>query len=62
MTVAGWVMFIFSWTLIISLSAFCMSRVLMLQDAQAEHIKPIHEIDTGDYGIVKKTKDAEKEK
>ncbi|MDH5508896.1 MAG: hypothetical protein OEZ32_00915 [Nitrospinota bacterium] len=48
MTIAGWVMFLFSWTLIISLSAFCMARVLKLQDTQVEHIRPIHEIDTGD--------------
>ncbi|MDH5639468.1 MAG: hypothetical protein OEZ04_13360 [Nitrospinota bacterium] len=48
MTTAGWVMFLFSWTLIISLSSFCMTRVLGLKNSQAEHIKPIHEIDTGD--------------
>jgi len=48
MTAAGWMMFLLSWTLILSLSGFCMSRVLRLQDSQAAHIRPIHEIDTGD--------------
>ena len=56
MSGAGWIMFLFSWALIIGLSGFCMNRVLRLQQTQAEHIRPIHEIDTGDLGAYKKEK------
>jgi len=45
-----------SWSFIIGLSVFCMKRVIGLKNSQADHIKPIHEIDTGDLD------DSEKEK
>jgi hypothetical protein len=48
MTIAGWMIFLFSWTLIIGLSAYCMYKVLRLKETEAEHIHPMHEIDTGD--------------
>ncbi len=48
MTTGGWIMIALSWSFIISLSAFCMKRVIGLRNSQADHIKPIHEIDTGD--------------
>ena len=48
MTNGGIFMFAASWTLIIGISYFCMSRVIKLQDSQAEHIKPIIGMDTGD--------------
>lgn len=57
MTTGGWVMITLSWSLIIALSAFCMKRVIGLRNSQAEHIKPIYEIDTGDLDDSEKDKD-----
>ena len=48
MTAGGWFMMISSWALIIGLTFFCMRKVLKLRDEEAERIKPIYEIDTGD--------------
>lgn len=48
MSAGGWIMMLVSWAFIISLGVFCMRRVLTLREEQAEHIKPIYEIDTGD--------------
>ncbi|VAX24745.1 hypothetical protein MNBD_NITROSPINAE04-1826 [hydrothermal vent metagenome] len=48
MSAGGWFMITVSWAFIIGLSVFCMRRVLKLRDTEAEHIKPIYEIDTGD--------------
>jgi len=51
MSVGGWLMMVFSWTLILGLSGFCMKKVIQLKSAKAKHIKPILEIDTGDFEI-----------
>lgn len=48
MTVGGWIMMTVSWIFIIGLSTFCMRKVFKLRNSQADHIKPIYEIDTGD--------------
>lgn len=48
MTPGGWITLIASWTFIIVLAVFCMRKVLSLRQREAEHIKPIYEIDTGD--------------
>ncbi len=48
MTTGGWIMLTVSWTIIIALSAFCLGGVLRLEDSQADHIKGINKIDTGD--------------
>lgn len=57
MTIGGWVMLISSWSFIIWLTVFCMKRVIGLKNSQAEHIKPISEIDTGDLDDSGKDKD-----
>ena len=48
MSVGGWVMMTLSWSLILTMTVFSMSRVLRLKDDQARGVKPIEEIDTGD--------------
>ncbi|VAX20503.1 hypothetical protein MNBD_NITROSPINAE04-472 [hydrothermal vent metagenome] len=56
MTAGGWVMITLSWSFIIGLSAFCMKRIIGLKNSQADHIKPIYEIDTGDLDGSEKKK------
>jgi len=48
MSVGGYIMMIGSWAFIIVLAWFCMRKVLALRAEEAEHIKPIYDIDTGD--------------
>ena len=48
MTPGGWITLAVSWTFIIALAVFCMRKVLSLRQTEADHIKPIYEIDTGD--------------
>lgn len=50
MTIGGWITLVFSWTFIIGLTVYCVRKVLILRQSEAEHIKPIYEIDTGDLG------------
>ncbi len=45
---AGWFMMIGSWIAIGSLTIFCMRKVIHLTLSQAEHIRPLYEIDTKD--------------
>ena len=62
MTGGGWFMITISWVLIIGLSAYCMKKVFQLRDSQAEHIKPILEIDTQDLDVSEFKKDGEEKK
>jgi hypothetical protein len=48
MTIGGWITLVFTWSFIIALAVYCARKVLILRQAEAEHIKPIYEIDTGD--------------
>lgn len=48
MTIGGWITLVFTWSFIIVLAVYCVRKVLVLRQAEAEHIKPIYEIDTGD--------------
>jgi len=57
MTVGGWIMMLTSWTFIIALAWFCMRKVLTLRKSDAENIKPIYEIDTGDTNDKQNKKD-----
>ncbi len=57
MTAGGYIMMIGSWVFIIALAWFCMRKVLTLRKADAENIKPIYEIDTGDVEKKEETDD-----
>ncbi|MBF0170441.1 MAG: hypothetical protein HQK87_05025 [Nitrospinae bacterium] len=48
MSAAGWIMMTGSWLFIGGLTLFCIRKVIRLTLTQAEHIRPIIEIDTGD--------------
>ncbi len=54
MTIGGIITMAVSWTFILCLSIYCMRKVLKLRDTEAEHIKTIYEIDTGDLDDSKK--------
>ncbi|VAX26235.1 hypothetical protein MNBD_NITROSPINAE02-837 [hydrothermal vent metagenome] len=54
MTIGGIIIMAASWTFIIGLSIYCMRKVIKLRDTEAEHIKTIFEIDTGDSNDSKK--------
>ena len=48
MTSGGWVMMVFAWMFIGGLSLFCIYKVVTLRERDANRIKPITDIDTGD--------------